>query len=572
MKIQTIYKTITLSLLMMIFGAVRVMGYGGNTSYVLNDANERSYTAPNSTKSYTWSGPAKTVTFQAKWAKVKVLVEYGNTANTSLEYSTDGSNWKKAMDINLPSSAGTWGDYSCTLPENATHIRLKSTMGATGYRYIRNVKVTRATNITATTPSINFGTQAVNASSTQSASFSYNNTTYYQQVKGTCPTGFSVTPTDVGATGSSSVKVNYSSSTPGVHSGTITLNMNGASTTLSVSGKTEATYNFSATATPNYSTHGTATASVGQSSITSTNSTVSTSVTYTATANPGYEFVGWGTSADATTYESTNSTYTTTISATFPTTSASETLYAIFAVIRKTLTLDPAVAPNVKYAGTEYSKVTLQRTLKAGYNTIALPFDIDVETLAGSSYDADQDWVAQLSSVTYNAHDGYTLYFKKISDGCIKANQPYILHLSAQVSNPAFSNVIVHSPQSTSIVATKGYNAEQWQMVSNYTPGAAMQGKYGVINSDNCLKIGSATSTINAFGAYINYLGGAAPSMARTAYADDDTTDIGSLDADDDIESDHQAAYDLSGRRISHTSGGIKIVVSPKGKGTKIIR
>ena len=122
MKIQTIYKTITLSLLMMIFGAVRVMGYGESTSYVLNDANERSYTAPNSTKSYTWSGPAKTVTFQAKWAKVKVLVEYGNTANTSLEYSTDGSNWKKAMDINLPSSAGTWGDYSCTLPDRKSVV------------------------------------------------------------------------------------------------------------------------------------------------------------------------------------------------------------------------------------------------------------------------------------------------------------------------------------------------------------------------------------------------------------------------------------------------------------------
>lgn len=235
------------------------------------------------------------------------------------------------------------------------------------------------------------------------------------------------------------------------------------------------------------------------------------------------------------------------------------------------LTLDPTTAPAVEYAGSEYSEITLKRTLKAGFNSIALPFDTDVETLAGSSYDADQDWVAQLSSVTYNAHDGYTLYFKKISDGCIKANQPYILHLSAQVSNPAFSNVIVHSPQATSIDATKGYNAEQWQMVSNYTPKESMQGRYGVVNAENCLKIGSATSTINAFAAYISYTGGAAPSMARTSFADDDTTDISSIDAECP-ESDKVSVYDLSGRRISRSAEGIKIIISPDGQVTKVIK
>lgn len=235
------------------------------------------------------------------------------------------------------------------------------------------------------------------------------------------------------------------------------------------------------------------------------------------------------------------------------------------------LTLDPTTAPAVEYAGSEYSEITLKRTLKAGFNSIALPFDTDVATIAGSSYNPNTDWVAQLSTVTYNAHDGYTLYFKKISDGCIKANQPYILHLSAQVSNPAFSNVIVHSPQVTSISATKGYNAEQWQMVSNYTPKESMQGRYGVVNAKNCLKIGSATSTINAFAAYISYTGGAAPSMARTAFAGDESTDIDSIDAEGS-ESDGTSAYDLSGRRISRSAEGIKIVISPDGKATKVMR
>ncbi len=236
------------------------------------------------------------------------------------------------------------------------------------------------------------------------------------------------------------------------------------------------------------------------------------------------------------------------------------------------LTLDPTTAPAVEYAGSEYSEVTLKRTLKAGFNSIALPFDTDVATIAGSSrYNANTDWVAQLSTVTYNAHDGYTLYFTKVDGGVIKANQPYILHLGSEIENQSFTNVVVYSPQATSISATKGYNAEQWQMVSNYTPKESMQGRYGVVNAKNCLKIGSATSTINAFAAYISYTGGAAPSMARTAFAGDESTDIDSIDAEGS-ESDGTSAYDLSGRRISRSAEGIKIVISPDGKATKVMR
>ena len=238
------------------------------------------------------------------------------------------------------------------------------------------------------------------------------------------------------------------------------------------------------------------------------------------------------------------------------------------------LTLDPTTAPAVEYDGTKYSEVTLKRTLKAGFNSIALPFDTDVATIAGSSrYNANTDWVAQLSTVTYNAHDGYTLYFTKVDGGVIKANQPYILHLGSEIENQSFTNVVVYSPQATSISATKGYNAEQWQMVSNYTPKESMQGRYGVVNAKNCLKIGSATSTINAFAAYISYTGGAAPSMARTAFAGDESTDIDidSIDAEGS-ESDSTSAYDLSGRRISRSAEGIKIVISPDGKVTKVMR
>ena len=205
-----------------------------------------------------------------------------------------------------------------------------------GYKQVRNVRVTRATNITATTTSLAFDSQSIGTSTTKTASFSFNNTTYYQQVTGSCTNSlFTVSPVDVGATGSSSVNVTYSSKTPGVHKGTVTLSMNGATTTFTVSGSSTATYKFSATATPNNTAFGTASASVANTSVTSTNTSETKTATFTATAYSGYEFVGWGTTQDATSYESTANPYQPTITNSKPGSTASMTLYAIFKPVFK---------------------------------------------------------------------------------------------------------------------------------------------------------------------------------------------------------------------------------------------
>ncbi len=202
--------------------------------------------------------------------------------------------------------------------------------GGTERKYIRSVFVTRATNITATTTNLAFNSQSIGASTSQTAGFSFNNTTYNQRVTGSCTDShFTVSPVDVEATGSSSIKVTYSSQTPGVHSGTVTLSMNGATTTFTVSGSTTATYNFSATATPNNPAFGTAMASV-DANITSTNTSETKTATFTATAYSGYEFVGWGTTQDATSYESTANPYHPTITNSTPGSTAKKTLYAIF--------------------------------------------------------------------------------------------------------------------------------------------------------------------------------------------------------------------------------------------------
>ena len=177
------------------------------------------------------------------------------------------------------------------------------------------------------------------------------------------------------------------------------------------------------------------------------------------------------------------------------------------------LMLSPDTEPN--YTKRNYSKVKLNRTLKQGYNTLALPFDTDVATLTGR--ESNDDWVAQLALVTKNDQDGYTLYFTKVEDGTITANQPYILYLGTAVVNPSWTNMTVVAAESESFSTEKN---KGWTMKSNYEPDFSMSGKYGIVNSDGNIQKGASSSTLNAFSAYLE---GPANSQVKAAFLDDAT-------------------------------------------------
>ena len=226
-----------------------------------------------------------------------------------------------------------------------------------------------------------------------------------------------------------------------------------------------------------------------------------------------------------------------------------------FTVVNSELVLYPAATTDLKY--NEYSKVTLMRTLKKGYNSIALPFNTTVEELAG---EGDGNWVAQLSTVTYNAKDGYSLYFKKVEDGTMTANQPYILYLAKEVENPVFNDKEVEALTSTEHAATNGVNASDWKMVSNYTPKMDMSGKYGVVNADGCLKIGGADSYLNAFTAYIEFTGNQSRQI-RTLFVGDEADGIDGVQS----EEGQTVMYDLQGRRVYEGASGIVIIRNADG-------
>ncbi len=248
-------------------------------------------------------------------------------------------------------------------------------------------------------------------------------------------------------------------------------------------------------------------------------------------------------------------------------------------VIKPALALNPAAAPLIDYE--EYSSVTLNRTLKAGYSTIALPFDTDVETLVAGrneAYDSSADWVAQLSAVTSSVADGYTLYFQKVAGGVIRANEPYVLHLGYQVVNPSWTDlddgISVEEAEADSLAPSAGYNGYTgWAMWSNFTPSFAMSGKYGIVNSEGGLKLGGNGSTLNAFTAYI--AGPALPNHAprlRVAYVDEDgtATFIDGLPEDDGVQEETVAVYGPDGQRRNRMQRGVNIVRFADGTTRKV--
>lgn len=368
----------------------------------------------------------------------------------------------------------------------------------------------------------------------------------------------------------------------------------GSKVTKSLVGIFAPLYKFSASALLGSVAGGTAEASVAPSVEGAYNATQGTATaTFTATtASDDYEFQGWSETADGAIVSSANP-YTPTITNDGePGSTKNLTLYAIFKLVH--LHLNPS-APD--YAAGTYDVVSLDRTLSAGYYTLALPFNTTIEALTGRTN--ANDWVAQLQTVTYNGEDGYTLYFQKTAKGddagggTLSAGQPYVLHLGANITGyPSWEDQSVSSVVAQTVTATSGYGNNvgadgtyaSWSMTSNFTAGMDMEGLYGIVNSgtnnqggQGGLKLGGSGSTLNAFSAYITpptaVSQGTHVLRVRVAYVDTDgtTTYIDSSMAENS-SSGPTAIYGPDGKRRSRLQPGVNIVRYKDGTVRKIQR
>ncbi len=130
--------------------------------YIAEDNNEQQWGTVDKSRTLSFDIRGAKCSFQAKRSPITVGIDYTNNKDFYAEYSSDGSNWTQALTINLPNT-NEWRDFSFNLPSDARYVRFESTMGATGYRHIRNVKIHRYTylNVGTDNSSIN-GTLTIN--------------------------------------------------------------------------------------------------------------------------------------------------------------------------------------------------------------------------------------------------------------------------------------------------------------------------------------------------------------------------------------------------------------------------
>ena len=237
------------------------------------------------------------------------------------------------------------------------------------------------------------------------------------------------------------------------------------------------------------------------------------------------------------------------------------------------------------YDGKPAAKVTLSdRTLyrDGSWNTICLPFDVEIETspLAGVK-------AMQLNNATLSSEGTLTLYFKDVvsfsSGGSthtfLQAGMPYIIRWEnaedADMKNPEFNNVSISNTLNdvviNGVLTFKG-------IFSPYAISGEDKTKL-YLDTDNNLCYPNDAMTIGACRAYFQLADGITAGEPASAgakgishivlnFGDDVATGITNTDFTDGTD-ETGAWYDLSGRRLTskpnqkgiYINNGIKVVI-----------
>lgn len=232
-------------------------------------------------------------------------------------------------------------------------------------------------------------------------------------------------------------------------------------------------------------------------------------------------------------------------------------VYSILSVSRSWLELTnegaatmPAAAISDKsdeYAyGNIFQTVSLTRTLKAGWNTICLPFATTAEAVAGEG------------AVAYaftDVSEENELTFSKVAN--MEANVPYLFYCENEAVNPNFNNVTLMAAEPKTITP----DGSAWSFKGNYTPGMDMNGKYGVTGDK--VRLAGSGSTLNGMRAYLEGPDNAQATVKVNKFDTEETGIILTPAAQEETNSE-QIIYDLSGRRVNKTQKGIYIINGKK--------
>ena len=191
------------------------------------------------------------------------------------------------------------------------------------------------------------------------------------------------------------------------------------------------------------------------------------------------------------------------------------------------------------------TKVTLNRSVNAGNNTMCLPFWVNKEDMKAESIATFKEKAENKSVVT----------FVKVDH--VEANVPFIANYNEAVTEFTFANKGVAKTEDLGTT-----------FIGTYTPGY-MEGKYG-LTTDNTFKKGGAGAKTKAFRAYLELPEVSGAKTLSLDFTDGETTGI--EDATISFGNKDVKVYSLQGNLIAtassmselHLSNGIYIINNKK--------
>ena len=198
----------------------------------------------------------------------------------------------------------------------------------------------------------------------------------------------------------------------------------------------------------------------------------------------------------------------------------------------------------------DVANVTMNRTIKEGFNTVVLPFDLTEAQVKAAFGTAAE--VYAFSERSENAND-ITINFNRVNAGTISANVPVLVKAKAASNQQTFNGVQIVAP--TQGAAVQGTNAN---FIGVFGPTEVPEGDYFIGNGAVYKSAGS--TSIKAFRAYIDVDNTVAGEVKL--YIDGITTGISEINGE--AQTEQGAIYNLAGQRVSRAQKGIYIVNGKK--------
>ncbi len=193
--------------------------------------------------------------------------------------------------------------------------------------------------------------------------------------------------------------------------------------------------------------------------------------------------------------------------------------------------------------------VKVKRTIKQGYNTMVLPFDLTAEQVAAAFGEG-----AEVYTFSDKA-DGEDVVISFQKAEAISANVPVLVKATVASTEQTFEGVNLVAP-----AAEPKAEGAALDFIGTYAPITVAAGDY-FVNSGTLYKSNGSTS-LKAFRAYLKLKAGTDPNAVKLRIGSDTTTAIDAVNAG--AQTVDGAVYNLSGQRVSQPTKGIYIINGKK--------